>query len=210
LIDNDGNIIVNTKTLKTDMAAALSDKAQQILLVTQTLVQENGYNGFSFRDVAQQVGIKSASIHYHFPTKNGLVQAATQQYRLSFNQLLEDIEGQNTSAPQQLEQYAVLFQNTLKQQRMCLCGILASEVDSLPDEVKQEIDIFFNDQTRWLERVIAQGQKTGTINPALNAADLAFSYLSTLEGAMVVAKSQNKPSRLAKTAQQFIGLIRLP
>ena len=58
-----------------------SDKATEILNVARRLMMERGYNGFSFRDVAAEVGIKSASIHYHFPSKAELAETAARDYR---------------------------------------------------------------------------------------------------------------------------------
>ena len=57
------------------------NKAAEILEVTRRLIMERGYNGFSFRDIAARVGIKSASIHYHFATKADLAEAALKAYR---------------------------------------------------------------------------------------------------------------------------------
>ena len=50
----------------------MEKKEQAILKITEEMVRRGGYNGFSFREIAKQVGIKSSSVHYHFPTKEDL------------------------------------------------------------------------------------------------------------------------------------------
>ena len=126
-------------------------KAQEIMSIAQSLIQNKGYNGFSFRDVADAVGIKSASIHYHFPTKSHLVKEIAANYRTAFQLALSEIDALNLTGLEKLEQYAGLFEETLKKKEcVCLAGILATEVGSLNEEVRVELDAFFSEQAKWL------------------------------------------------------------
>src|SRR5690606_40708940 len=47
----------------------MGDTAQQIIDLAEDAIATKGYSAFSFREIAALMGIKSASIHYHFPTK---------------------------------------------------------------------------------------------------------------------------------------------
>ena len=46
-----------------------ADTATQILDVAERLVQVRGFNGFSYADVATELTINKAALHYHFPVK---------------------------------------------------------------------------------------------------------------------------------------------
>ena len=134
-----------------------TSKSEEILSVAQDLVQTKGYNGFSYRDIAATIGIKSASIHYHFPTKGDLGRNVTAQYRNAFAQALQVLLASTDSARERIEGYAALFRATLvEQKRLCMCGMLAGEVETIPDEVKVEVACFFKEQTVWLASVFSQ------------------------------------------------------
>ena len=62
----------------------MENREQNILAAAEALVRERGYNGFSFREVAREVGIKSSSVHYHFPTKEDLGAAIAENYTENF------------------------------------------------------------------------------------------------------------------------------
>ena len=51
------------------------DTAARILDVAERLVQTRGFNGFSYADVASELDVTKASLHYHFPGKAELGQA---------------------------------------------------------------------------------------------------------------------------------------
>jgi AcrR family transcriptional regulator len=57
-----------------------TDTRQVIMDTAQAMVQAKGYNALSFRELAKAVGIKSASIHYYFPTKGDLGAALARRY----------------------------------------------------------------------------------------------------------------------------------
>ena len=166
--------------------AALS-RSDEILAVAQDLIQTRGYNGFSYRDIAAAIGIKSASIHYHFPTKGDLVQAVTARYCDRFSQALDSLIAD--SARSRLTSYAALFRDTLvERERLCMCGMLAGEVDTVPPEVKIEVARFFNEQQRWLTQVIHQGVIAGELPAETDAKTWATTFLAALEGAMLVSR----------------------
>lgn len=154
----------------------MSDRRDAILDVAERLIRSHGYSGFSFREVAGEVGIKSASVHYHFPTKPNLAAAVAKRYRERFAIALECAETQGTD---RVSAWRELFHQALKQDRlMCVCGILAAEGDSLPPEVSREAHAFIQFGISSLnEAEPGQGVR----------------ILSQLEGAMLIARSAGDP-----------------
>ena len=167
----------------------LSASAERIVNVAEVLIQEVGYNGFSFEDVAKQVGIRKPSIHHHFATKVDLGLTVVQRYTFRFREALLHIEGGSGKAPDRLRAYAELFESTYAQnRRLCICGMLGAEADSLTDELNAEVQGFFQINLDWLSRVVAQGQAAGTLRVAPGSSDWPQTLLAAMEGAMLVGR----------------------
>ena len=166
------------------------NRATTILDVGRELMQTRGYSGFSYRDIASAVGIKSASIHYHFPTKADLAVRVTQVYREEFGAILQTIRSSGGTCREQLVRYAELFSSTLISGRLCLCGMLATESELLPGVVRAEVDAFFHDQTGWLEVVLSSGVRTGEFPGDTDVPVVASLLLATLEGSMIIARNR--------------------
>jgi TetR/AcrR family transcriptional repressor of nem operon len=119
--------------------------ASQILDVAERLAQTRGFNGFSYADIAAELGITKASLHYHFPGKADLGRAIIERYSMEFAAALEGINTSGVAAPVVLERYVELYARVLRDGRICLCGMLAAEYATLPDAMQQAIRTFFED-----------------------------------------------------------------
>lgn len=181
-------------------------KALDILHAARMLMMDRGFNGFSFRDVAADVGIKSASIHYHYATKADLAEATAQSYREAFEDALSQIEAD--SAADMLRAYGGLFVTTLREQsRLCLGGMLAADVASLPDQVRNEVAKFFEAQSAWVENIVCEGQTSGELRADLDAAKFAKMFVTSLEGAMMIARGIDQPQDLEDALEILIHLV---
>lgn len=171
----------------------------KLLDAAQDLVQMNGFNAFSYGHLSEAVGIKTASIHYHFPSKEDLGEALIRRYRKRFNAVLEQIEAEHDAAPARIEQYAELFLQTLRQGgKICLCGMLASDYLTLPETMRNEVRAFFVENQAWLTKNLEQGKRRGEFTYRSDAVDVAISFFSMLEGAMLDARMFQDESRLQR------------
>jgi len=158
-------------------------KKQQLLKAAEDKVRSGGYSNFSFRELAKEVGIKSASVHYHFPTKADLGAELARQYTDKFISLLGNPAEIKNTGENPIKIYAAQFRRALlEDNKMCLCGLLGAETDCLPEKVKQETKRFFRLNLDWLKIAHKSG---GSINVEQKAANT----LSLLEGAMMVSKA---------------------
>src|SRR5271165_1927632 len=130
-------------------AAAPSAAATAILDVAEQLAQTRGYNGFSYADIAAQLGVTKASLHYHFPTKAELGRALIDRYHGSFSAALDAIDLQARSPREKLQNYVGLYDSVLSNERMCLCGMLAAEYATLPAPMQEGLTSFFDANERW-------------------------------------------------------------
>jgi TetR/AcrR family transcriptional repressor of nem operon len=163
--------------------------AAAILDIAQRLVQTRGYNGFSFKDIAISLGIRTASIHYHFPSKTDLGVSLASRYRERFMADLNGIRVKVSAPATQLRRFARLFQSTFEvDSRLCLCGMLSAEIATLPEPVAAEVEVFFREVEAWLANVLQAGRRMGRLSFSGSATNRARLLIATLEGAMIVAR----------------------
>ena len=171
------------------MAQAVQrDTAAAILDVAERLVQQRGFNGFSYADVADELGITKAGLHYHFAGKAELGEALMERYARRFGEALDEIDAREPSAAAKLRAYATLYGDVLNAERMCLCGMLAAEYTTLPAGMQQVVLRFFDDNERWLVGVLHTGRLDGSLSFDQPAPDAARLIVSALEGAMLVSR----------------------
>jgi TetR/AcrR family transcriptional repressor of nem operon len=181
--------------------------AERILDIAERLVQSRGFNSFSYADIAGELGITKASLHYHFPGKAELGQALIERYSERFAAALEQIDRDVPDARDKLDAYAALYAQVLRGQRMCMCGILAAEYQTLPRPMRQAVIRFFDDNQKWLAGVLAQGRSDHSLTIDGSIDDMAQSILGTLEGAMLVARPYSDVARFDATARHLIGSL---
>jgi TetR/AcrR family transcriptional repressor of nem operon len=181
------------------------DTRDRVLDAAERLAQTVGFNGFSYADVAKEVGITTASLHYHFPGKAELGRALIERYDRVFRAALEGIEGRERTARGRLAAYAGLYAAVLARERMCLCGMLAAEISTLPAGMQRGIRAFFEANEGWLARILDAGRAARELAFAGTPRDAARHGVSTLEGAMLLARSHRDPARFATAARRLLA-----
>jgi len=178
--------------------------AERILDIAERLVQTRGFTNFSYADIAAELGITKASLHYHFPGKAELGQAVIARYGERFAEALRDIDRTVPDARAKLEAYAGLYADVLRGNRMCMCGVLAGEYETLPDPMRAAVIRFFDDNQTWLVHVLDEGLQDRTLAFSGSKEDVAQTILVTLEGAMLVARPYGDLGRFTATSQQLL------
>jgi TetR/AcrR family transcriptional repressor of nem operon len=181
-----------------------------VLDVAERLVQVRGFNGFSYADIAAELQITKASLHYHFATKADLGEALIARYATRFFEALGAADGGGTSAPAKLSAYAKLYADVLSQQRMCLCGMLAAEYPTLPPPMQSAVLEFFDRNEAWLRAVLEQGRNEGSLEFTGPARDTARMIISGLEGAMLVTRPYGDAGRFRVAADSLLASLTAP
>jgi TetR/AcrR family transcriptional regulator, transcriptional repressor for nem operon len=182
-----------------------ADTAVRVLDVAERLVQIRGYNGFSYADVAAELKISKPSLHYHYSGKAELGKALIERYASRFAAALEEIDRNGGGAPAKLAAYARIYADVLGEKRMCLCGMLAAEYDTLPKPMRNAVLSFFDDNEAWLTGVIKQGEKEGSLHPTGTPSEAAQAIVSGLEGAMLVARPYRDVARFQAAATGLLA-----
>lgn len=156
---------------------------EKILEAAEKRVRGAGFADMSFRDLAADVGIKSASVHYHFPTKSDLGEALVERYATKFDAQLQQIE--TSDLDEALESFVALYSNALVlNESICLCAIMGAEAIGLPQNVNVRTKAFFESNRAWLRAIFDQ-------HSVENPDDTASLFVAALEGGMIVASTSN-------------------
>jgi TetR/AcrR family transcriptional repressor of nem operon len=193
-----------TATDETDVTQPAADTAARILDVAERLVQTRGFNGFSYADVAAELGVSKAALHYHFASKAELGEALIRRYAARFTDGLTALDASPIDAPAKLDAYAGIYADVLRDGRMCLCGMLAAEYRTLPDPMREAVVRFFEDNEAWLEAVLERGRADGQLRYEGSALEVAEAIVSSLEGAMLVARPHDDVARFEHAAARLL------
>lgn len=150
----------------------------RLLDAAEARARRGGYDAFSFRDIAHDVGVKSASVHYHFPTKPDLAQALARRYTQRARERLGDAS--TLTADEARARVTALFRDALEtDDLMCLCGLFGAQRDVLPPSVESEVTAFFQMVLEYLRSASSRGERT----------EPPEATLARLEGALILARS---------------------
>jgi TetR/AcrR family transcriptional repressor of nem operon len=177
------------------MTTSSGQMADRILDAAEARARRGGYGGFSFRDLAEDVGVKSASVHHHFPTKADLARRLAARYLERASAALGDPSG--LSAREAGARVAGMFiDGNERDGRMCLCGVFGAESDALPDGVPELVDGFFDHLSAWLAPAFRAG---GAMRPE--------TFVAALEGGMIMARTKGRPELLREIADDLLSRL---
>lgn len=173
----------------------------------QWLVQTGGYNGFSYADIAEELGIRKATIHYYFRTKAQLSTELLRRYRDRFRAKVSQAMALLDSPQARVTLYLSYYEEALGDGRLCPCGVLAGELAALPVEAREEVRGFFIEQAEWLEDQLAEAREMGQFQASRDTRGVALSVLGMIEGGMLLARASNDPRMLSESVASTLSLV---
>ena len=184
--------------------------SERILDVAEELVQTRGLNAMSYADIAERLGITKASLHYHYPSKADLVRALVARYSERFFSALDALEESGADSAGLVRGYADIYAGVLARGRMCLCGMLASDFETLPGETQEDVAAFFTRNEEWLARVIRDGVDSGVLAEGVEPREAAQALLAGLEGAMLVSRPFTGTTHFDSIAAALLASLGVP
>ncbi|WP_396904391.1 TetR/AcrR family transcriptional regulator [Mycolicibacterium phlei] len=183
-----------------------TDTPGEILRCARTLIVAGGYNGFSYADIAEVVGIRKASIHHHFPTKVDLVRTLLQRYREDAEAGIAAFERQSPNSVDQLRSYLGYWESCIGDpaSSFCVCALLATQIPVLPQEITLEVRAYFRSLSSWLTSVLERGEKRGELRLSGSAWAEAEMFMATVHGAMMSARTHGDPSTFSTITRPLI------
>lgn len=184
-----------------------TDTAQAILDQAQALCQERGFNAFSYRDIAEALSIKKASIHYHYPSKVDLGVALVERYARGFGTELERIEAQNKEPKKQLREFVKLMEQLKQNRRLCLCAMLASDLETLDPRIHLPVRKFFLAAEAWIEGRLAAGKLSGEFHFSSSAQVVAQAFLASIQGILICTRTIGGEDRFKSCTEWLFASI---
>lgn len=179
--------------------------AQQILDVAQSMVRNRGYSAFSYADIAKEIGIRKASIHYHFPAKDDLVKELVKRYRDILSRKCFQIEQQKITPQEQLKKFVSLYRDGLSENQICLCGMLTADFVVLNSEIQAELKNFFAATESWLARLLQRGCEANAWQCTQSVELESKTIIAMLQGAQLLARAaDNSAEAFDNITQEFL------
>ncbi len=185
----------------------MSDVREQLLDAALALIQRRGYHGFSFRDLAAEVGIKSASVHYHFPTKNDLCAALVRRYSASLGAALAAVDASDAGPRERLRRFAGVFLDMSQQRNLCLCGALAADSSELDKATRREVQKALAAGENWLAKTLVDGRKAKVFRFKGAPKAPAHALLPGLQGALLLARVCDDDTGFTTAAHWLEGAV---
>ncbi|NWF62784.1 MAG: TetR/AcrR family transcriptional regulator [Chloroflexi bacterium] len=178
----------------------IKNSKRTILNLAEALLQDKGFNGFSYANIAAELGVKNAAIHYHYPSKEDLGIAVMQRYRERFKLWINNSRVKDLTPEAKLDWFLSIYINMRADQgKICLVGSMEAEFNSIPDGLQSEVQALHKDLLTWLQAALAEGRDAGVFTFKGEPADKAALILSTVQGALQMAR--------ALGAKKFHGVI---
>lgn len=188
------------------MAGTTDSTREALLDAAKVLAQTQGYNAFSFRDLADRVGITTASIHYHFPTKAHLGRELVIRYRERLMEGCRQIDARSGGPEERLNRFVAVLRGAIeKGTRMCLCGMFGAEFATLPGPVRDEVRSLFEAAEGWLARVLGEGRSAGVFRFDGEPDRAARQAFASLQGGMMTACAFEDEERFNAVAEGVIA-----
>jgi AcrR family transcriptional regulator len=161
-----------------------------ILDLAETLLQDKGFNGFSYAHIASELGVKNAAVHYHFPTKENLGCAVVQRYRDRFQLWINNARVKDLSPQEKLNWFFDIYANMRADHgKVCIAGALEAEFNSIPDALRDQTQSLTSELLTWLAATLNEGRGAGVFQFNGEPADKAALILSSLQGGLQIARA---------------------
>ena len=168
----------------------IENSKRTILNLAEALLQDKGFNGFSYAHIASELGVKNAAIHYHFPTKEYLSIAVIQRYRERFKLWINNARIKDLAFEQKLDWFFSIYTDMRADQgKVCLVGSLEAEFNSIPTGLQTEVGALHKELLKWLETTLSEGREAGVFQFTGEPANKAALILSSIQGALQMARA---------------------
>lgn len=188
-----------------------STKAEDILRCARSLITRGGYNSFSYADISKVVGIRTASIHHHYPSKADLVRTLVAQYRKEAEAGIAELERIVSDPVDQLRAYLGYWERCFADETapFCVCALLAGEISVLPDAVALEVRAHFRTLSGWLTSVLERGAAQGRLRLIESAQGDADMLMAVVHGAMLSARAYGDAATFGAITRPLLDRIQV-
>lgn len=172
-----------------------TDTKREILDIAERLWLDRGYNGFSYQHIARELGVKSAAVHYHFPSKQDLGVALVERMRRRFSRWADRVARDHDGFWPRLRAYFAIYTAYLDDDhKVCPSGILDAEFHTISEEMQDAARALTREMHGWLTALFREGRARGEVCFVGEPAGAAAVVGATVQGALQVARAIGKRS----------------
>lgn len=176
----------------------MTDTHTRILDLAEEFTQTRGFNNFSYLDLAAEIGVKNSSIHYHFKAKKDLALALVERIRETHGEACQDFNHRFETPQERLGALIEHFKGYIQNGKICMCGMMAAEFETVSPEVRKALAFYFRDMRTWLADQFTQMNEP-------NPEDRALQFLSGLEGSVLLARLEADPVMVDRSLNVFVN-----
>jgi len=177
-----------------------------ILKTAEELILSYGYQGFSYKDISDQINIRKASIHYHFPTKEDLGVAFITKYSRLFALWCKRVE--NLSGKDKLHAFCTMYGELSNEgTRICPIGMVAADYHKMPLQIQQRSQQLITQVEIWLEEMIVTGMTNREFKPTLHPQEMTRHIIYAMSGALKMARIYKDKSRITQTQAALVEYL---
>ncbi len=184
-----------------------SDTKTDLLECAQNLIQSVGVNAMSYNDLSREIGIRKASIHYHFPKKEDLIKALINRCQEVYGEKYLSIVKSDNTVKRKLHMLASIYEDGVKNSRLCPIGMLSAESGSLSKPVQDALNLKIKNTVEIYEKIFIQGVEENVFSLEQNTFDLAYGFFSFLLGAQIISRCADSPDAFRKAAEAYIDSL---
>ena len=170
----------------------MSVTREKILELGEELILTKGYNGFSYYDISTAMGIKNAAVHYYFPSKENLGTSILKTNIQRFDEMVENMNNREFDEKHQLESFMKIYVKSNRDNRICLIGSLGTDINTLNDPMREELQNLVERIVSWLAEILESGKQKGLFQFQISARNQAMQILSSLVAGLQLARILDK------------------
>src|SRR5258706_7886201 len=174
-----------------------SNTQRAILDLAESMLQDKGFNGFSYAHIAAELNVKNAAIHYHFPSKEELGWSVIRRYRDRFQLWVNNARVKDLSPKQKLDWFFGIYTNTRADKgKVCLAGSLETDFNAIPDSLRHQTESLTKEMLSWLQTTLDEGREAGVFQFNGDTAGKGALILSVFPGGVQTAEALGKKEYL--------------
>ncbi len=170
----------------------MSVTREKILELGEELILTKGYNGFSYQDISTVMGIKNAAVHYYFPSKENLGLSILKTNAQRFEEMVENMQNRGFNEWQQMEAFTKVYIKSNRENKICLIGSLGTDINTLTDPMRTELQKMVDRIVSWLELTLQNGREKGLFHFSMPPREMALRILASLVAGLQLARILNK------------------
>jgi AcrR family transcriptional regulator len=174
------------------VSARNTDTKEEILQIGKQFIQYYGYNAFSYADIARELNIKNAAVHYHFRGKEDLLMALVDNYIENYQAIAKQLQNSKMGAIGKLNKFIEPYTSLCQTESICIIGSIASDYNTLPESVKEKITFLIELVMGMVEQTLSDGKKKGELHFKESARTQALLIMTNLAAGVQLARISGK------------------